>query len=69
MKKQMIAQINDIGFGIDIGWRIYDTDNQPLEIYWGNTKNSISLKSLIQDARRQGHDFDVDQSVLDFLPE
>jgi hypothetical protein len=65
----MIAQINDIGFGIDIGWRIYDTDNQPLEIYWGNTKNSISLKSLIQDARRQGHDFDVDQSVLDFLPE
>lgn len=66
--KYLIAKRHKNGAGIDIGWRGYDQEYKPFEIYWGNTRDGKSLSALIADAYRQGYVFEVDDSASVFLP-
>lgn len=60
----MIARENTHNIGIDVGWRVEDQDGNPHEIWWGNTKNEDSLRSLITDCRKQ-HPSDLPEFGLD----
>ena len=59
--KQLITRPEPHGFGIDVGWRLFDRDGQSLEIWWGNTRDRQSLKELIEDCRRHGYVFTYDE--------
>lgn len=68
--KQLIARPNASKFGstvvqigYDVGWRVYGQEGLGSEIYWGNTKNSQSFRSMVEDARKQGYEFDLDESA------
>lgn len=50
---QLITRDNRLGVGIDVGWQT----TAGLDIWWGNTRNVASLRSLIEDARRHGYEF------------
>lgn len=63
----MIARHNALGVGIDVGWRITDLDGNPHEVWWGNTRDVTSLRSLIADAERRLPGFALDSSVSDLL--
>ena len=67
MKKQMIVRENKPGFGLDVGWRVFDREGFSDEVWWGNTRDAETLKLAIKDAERLGYDFDLDESVVRLL--
>jgi hypothetical protein len=69
-KRQLIARRNEtrigrdtVQIGYDVGWRVYGKEGRGVEIWWGNTKNARSFRSMSEDARRQGYEFDLDETA------
>lgn len=50
--RELITRDNTHGVGIDVGWRA-----KGLDLWWGNTRDATSLRSLIADARAHGEEF------------
>jgi hypothetical protein len=63
MVKQLVTRPNRFRIGIDVGWRLQLADG-PYDMYWGNIKNTDSLRLLIEDARRRGHEFELAPETL-----
>lgn len=60
----MIARSNEDGVGIDVGWRFDDVHGDAHEIWWGNTRDAASLRSLVADAEQNTTPFMLDKSVF-----
>lgn len=56
--RSMIVGPNRFGIGLDVGWRIQAADGE-VDLWCMNTRDEKSLASLIEDARRQGYEFDA----------
>jgi hypothetical protein len=56
--RYVIVRPNKHGFGIDVGWGIFDRDGVFCHLWWGNTRNRASLSALMDDCRARGTAFE-----------
>ena len=73
-KKQLIVRPNEtrigrstVQIGYDVGWRVYGEEGRGVEVWWGNTKDADSFRSMTEDATRQGYDFRLSESAQELL--
>jgi hypothetical protein len=57
-KRRMIVRRNRYGIGMDVGWLVVDRDGAVVEVWWGNTRDRVSLSSLIADGLDHEYNFD-----------
>jgi hypothetical protein len=69
MKRFLTVKPNDMGIGLDVGWRFEREGSRDSELWWGNTKDASSLRSLIENCRKRVRRFSLDKSVLDIIGE
>lgn len=64
--RALVARENPLGIGIDVGWRWGEED---VEVWWGNTKDTFTLRALILDIWTKYPSFSIDRSVIDLVEE
>lgn len=62
----LIARKNSLT-GIDVGWRLPLGEHSWHDLWWGNTRDATSLRSLIVDAEERLPPFEIDESVERYL--
>lgn len=53
----LLVRPNRLGIGHDVGWRVWDRNGVPVDLWWGNTRDRRSLEGLVADAASRGIKF------------
>jgi hypothetical protein len=56
--RYLVVRPNRLGFGLDVGWGVWDRDGVFCHLWWGNTRDQTSLTALADDCRRRGEVFE-----------